>query len=79
VLAAAIELIRRDKQVTLTLDAILRRTTHRYAVGHEAIVDAIRAHDSDAAEQAMIGHLDTVIADVRAYDRLPKGRAARTA
>jgi GntR family transcriptional repressor for pyruvate dehydrogenase complex len=70
VLAAAIELIRRDKQVTLALDEMLRRTTHRYAVGHEGIVAAIRSRDPEAAERAMLEHLDTVIADVRAYDRL---------
>lgn len=69
VLAAAIELIRRDKQITLTLDLMLRRTTHEYVVGHEAIVDAIRRHDPDEAERCMIGHIDTVIADVRSYLR----------
>jgi GntR family transcriptional repressor for pyruvate dehydrogenase complex len=67
VLAAAIELIRRDKQITLTLDAMLRRTTHKYAVGHEGIVAAIRDRDPEAAERAMLGHIDTVIADMRAY------------
>jgi GntR family transcriptional repressor for pyruvate dehydrogenase complex len=70
VLAATIELIRRDKQMTLTLDEMLRRTSHAYAVGHEGIVAAIRSRDPAAAERAMMEHLDTVIADVRAYDRL---------
>jgi GntR family transcriptional repressor for pyruvate dehydrogenase complex len=65
VLAAAIELIRRDKQITLTLDAMLRRTTHKYAVGHEGIVAAIRGRDPEAAERAMLGHIDTVIADLK--------------
>jgi GntR family transcriptional repressor for pyruvate dehydrogenase complex len=78
VLAAAIDLIRRDKQITLTLDQMLRRTTHKYAVGHEGIVAAIRARDPAAAEQAMLGHIDTVIADMRAYV-LQSGGALPTA
>src|SRR5688572_386538 len=78
VLAAAIDLIRRDKQITLTLDEMLRRTTHKYAVGHEGIVAAIRARDPAAAEQAMLGHIDTVIADMRAYV-LQSGGALPTA
>ena len=76
VLAAAIDLIRRDRQVTLTLDAMLRRTTHKYAVGHEGIVSAIRARDASAAERAMLGHIDTVIADLRAYDQSTGGADA---
>jgi GntR family L-lactate dehydrogenase operon transcriptional regulator len=79
VLAAAIALIRRDRQITMTLDAMLRRTTHRYAVGHEGIVAAIRRRDPRAAERAMLGHIDTVIADVRAYAEQSDGTALPTA
>jgi GntR family L-lactate dehydrogenase operon transcriptional regulator len=75
VLAAAIELIRRDRQITLSLDAMLRWTTHRYAVGHEGIVAAIRRRDPKAAERAMLGHIDTVIADLRAYAERSDGKA----
>jgi GntR family transcriptional repressor for pyruvate dehydrogenase complex len=62
VLAAAIDLIRRDKPLALRLDAILRRTTHMWVVGHESILAAVERRDPEAAERAMVQHLDTVIA-----------------
>jgi GntR family L-lactate dehydrogenase operon transcriptional regulator len=67
VLAAAIDLIRGDKQMTLLLDAMLRRTTHKWVVGHEAILAAIKARAPDDAQRAMLEHINTVIADVRRY------------
>jgi GntR family L-lactate dehydrogenase operon transcriptional regulator len=72
VLAAAVELIRREKQLTLLLDAMLKRTTHKWVVGHEAILAAIKRRDPDEAERAMLEHLNTVIGDVRRY----RGRLA---
>jgi GntR family L-lactate dehydrogenase operon transcriptional regulator len=67
VLAAAIDLIRRDKQLTLLLDAMLRRTTHKWVVGHERILEAIKRRAPDEAQRAMLDHINTVIADVRRY------------
>src|SRR5262245_55125912 len=64
VLAAAIELIRRDRQLTALLDAMPRRTSHRWVVGHEEILAAIKSGAPDEAERAMIEHIDSVIADV---------------
>jgi GntR family L-lactate dehydrogenase operon transcriptional regulator len=67
VLAAAIDLIRRDKQLTVALDAILKYTDHKWVVGHERILRAITRHSSDEAERAMLDHINTLIADVRRY------------
>jgi GntR family L-lactate dehydrogenase operon transcriptional regulator len=67
VLAAAIDLIRRDKQLTIALDAILKLTDHKWVVGHERILRAIKRRAADEAERAMLEHIDTLIADVRRY------------
>jgi len=70
VLAAALDLIRRDKQLAVLLDAMLRRTTHEWVVGHEEILAAIKRRAPDEAERAMIEHINAVIADVtRAHRR----------
>jgi len=74
VLAAAVELIRREKQITVLLDAILKRTTHKWVVGHEAILAAVKRRDPDEAERAMLEHLNTVIGDVRRYRGRLSGR-----
>lgn len=72
VLAAAIDLIRRDQQATLQLDAILKQTAHHWAVGHERILRAVKRRAPAAAERAMLEHIDTLIADIRRYrDTLP--------
>jgi len=71
VLAAAIDLIRRDKQLTVALDAILKQTEHTWVVGHERILTAIKRRSPAAAERAMLEHINSVIADIRRYgDRL---------
>lgn len=72
VVAAAVELIRRDKQLAVLLDAMLRRTRHKWVVGHEEILAAVKRREPDAAEAAMLGHLNDVIADVKRY----RGRLA---
>jgi GntR family L-lactate dehydrogenase operon transcriptional regulator len=69
VLAAAIDLIRRDQQLALLLDAVLRRTTRKWVVGHERILAAIKRRAPDEAQRAMLDHIDAVIADVRKYHR----------
>ena len=67
VLAAAIDLIRRDRQATLQLDAILKYTDHKWVVGHERILRAVKRGAPAAAERAMLEHIDALIADVRSY------------
>lgn len=67
VLAAAIDLIRRDKQLAIALDAILKHTDHKYVVGHERILKAIVRRAPDEAERAMLEHINTLITDVQRY------------
>lgn len=71
VLTAAIELIRRDKQITLILNAILKRAGHRWVTGHVQIFDAIKSRSPERAEKAMLHHLDSLIDDVRKYQGTP--------
>lgn len=69
ILVAAIDLIRRDKQMMMWIDTILRRTAHPWVIGHDQILDAIRRHDADAAERAMLAHLNLLTDEVRQYQR----------
>jgi GntR family L-lactate dehydrogenase operon transcriptional regulator len=66
-LAAALELIRGDEAIALAIDGILKKTSRRYVVGHERILDAVRRRAPDEAEAAMLEHVDAIIADVRAF------------
>lgn len=71
VLTAAVDLIRRDKQLTIALDAILKHTNYAWVVGHERILQAIKRRAPEEAELAMLEHINSVIAEVRRYrDRL---------
>jgi GntR family transcriptional repressor for pyruvate dehydrogenase complex len=80
VLAAAIDLIRRDKHLTVALDAILKQTDHRWVVGHDRILTAIKRRAPAAAERAMLDHINSVIADIRRYgDRLALASSAAAA
>lgn len=73
VLAAAVQLIRRDKHLGILLNAMLRRTSHKWVVGHEQIVDAVKRRAPDAAESAMLDHINNVLMDVRRYrGQLPR-------
>ncbi len=67
VLLAANELIRQDSQLTPALEFI-RKTLHSTIVAdHAKIMEAIRQQDEIAAEQAMVKHIENLIADVRKY------------
>ncbi len=71
VLTAASNLIRRDKHLTLILDAILKETGYEWVVGHEEILDAVKQRAPELAERAMLHHINSVIAAVQRYrDRL---------
>ena len=67
VLAAAVDLIRRDEQIALLIDSILKQTTHKWVVGHDKILAAIMARSADEAERAMIEHINSLIDDLRRY------------
>ncbi len=72
VLAAALELIRRDKQITLMLDAILKRVHRKLVSGHVQIFDAIKSRSPERAERAMLSHINSVIDDVQRYRKVPQ-------
>jgi len=78
VLTAAVRLIRRDKHLAVLLNAMLRRTSHKWVVGHERIVDAVKRRAPDEAESAMLDHINSVLADVRRYrGQLPQREVTR--
>jgi GntR family L-lactate dehydrogenase operon transcriptional regulator len=76
VLTAAIDLIRRDQRATLQLDAVLKDTDHKWVIGHERILRAVKRRAPAAAERAMLAHIDAIIADVHCYrERAAHGTA----
>ena len=68
VLGAAIALIRQDSQLSPVLEGIRRHVHSMVYIDHAAVCDAIVAQDPEAARQAMIRHINNVIADVRRYE-----------
>jgi len=67
VLAAAMDLIRQDGQLSPTLEHIRTHVGGKLAIGHSRILRAIRERDPAAAERAMIEHIESLIADVQKY------------
>lgn len=61
VLAAALELIRHDTEIRQRLNEILHRSHLEPGRYHRRLVDAIKRRSSDAAEQAIVDHLDDLI------------------
>jgi GntR family L-lactate dehydrogenase operon transcriptional regulator len=72
VLAAALDVIRHDGQLTPILEYIRTRVGGRLAVGHSKVLKAIRERDPAGAEQAMIEHIESLIDDVHKYWSLVK-------
>lgn len=67
VLAAAMDVIRNDTQLVPVLEFIRIQVGGHLAIGHDAIVQAVKARDPQAAEQAMIQHIESLITDVHRY------------
>lgn len=67
VLAAALDLIRHDGQLSPILEYIRTQVGGKLVVGHGRILKAIMERDPDGAEQAMMEHIESLIADVRKY------------
>lgn len=61
VLAATLDLIRRDTEVRQRLHQILHRSHLQPGAHHRRIVDAIKRRSPDEAEQAIVGHIDDLI------------------
>jgi DNA-binding FadR family transcriptional regulator len=49
------------EQRTVSIRAPIRGSIRRAYEGHEAVYEAIAAHDPDAADRAMADHLKTVV------------------
>ncbi|MFZ5650525.1 MAG: FCD domain-containing protein [Bacillota bacterium] len=67
VLAAALDLIRHDGQLSPILEYIRTRVGGKLVVGHGRILKAIRDRDPEAAERAMVEHIESLIDDVSKY------------
>ncbi len=72
VLAAAMDLIRHDAQLSPILEYIRTQVGGELVVGHGEIVKAIKLRDPDQAEQAMIKHIESLIQDVKRYWSIAK-------
>ena len=72
VLAAAMDLIRHDAQLSPILEYIRTQVGGELVVGHSEIVKAIKLRDPDQAEQAMIKHIESLIQDVKRYWSIAK-------
>ena len=67
VLYSAIEMIRQDGQLTPVFEYI-RKTVHSIiSYDHAQIVKAIENRDPQKAEEAMVKHIESLIADVNKY------------
>lgn len=67
VLKAAQDLIRQDGQLSPVLGFVREQLHRKVFSDHKQIFDAIVARDSLAAEQAMVSHIENLIADVKKY------------
>ncbi len=67
VLAAAMDLIRHDAQLSPILEYIRTQVGGELVVGHGEIVKAIKLRDPERAEKAMIEHIESLIQDVKRY------------
>lgn len=72
VLAAALDLIRQDGQLSPILEYIRNKVGGKLVVGHGKILKAIADRDPAGAEQAMIEHIESLIDDVQKYWSLTK-------
>ena len=67
VLAAALDLIRHDAQLSPILSYIRTEVGGKLVVDHSRIVLAVKQRNPDQAEQAMIKHIEGLINDVEKY------------
>lgn len=72
VLAAAMDLIRHNAQLSPILEYIRTHVGGELVVGHGEIVKAIKQRDPDQAERAMIQHIESLIQDVKRYWSIAK-------
>jgi GntR family transcriptional repressor for pyruvate dehydrogenase complex len=76
VLAAALGLIRHDAGIRQRLHEILQRANREPGHHHRLLVDAIKRRSPDEAEQAIVDHIDDLIARVLAAQAAEVGSGA---
>ncbi|MTI94813.1 MAG: FCD domain-containing protein [Firmicutes bacterium] len=67
VLRAALNLIRQDGQLSPVLGFIRTEVHSRVFADHRKIFEAVKARNPEAAELAMVNHIESLIADVHKY------------
>lgn len=67
VLSTALDLVRKDELFTPVYDYVRARLGGNLVVDHQQIVQAIKQHDPEKAEQAMAQHVETMIKYVQFY------------
>lgn len=67
VLTAALDLIRHDERLSPILDYIRREEGEKLTLDHSEIVQAIKQHDPEQAEQAMVNHVQSLIEDISKF------------
>jgi len=67
VLEAAVDLIRQDHLLTVVLNQIRQQLGADMARDHRRIFDAVAMHRPDLAEEAMVAHIDNLMAEVERY------------
>jgi GntR family L-lactate dehydrogenase operon transcriptional regulator len=65
VLQAATRLIHAEAQATMIPEQIRRKLKPQLGRQHREILEALKVHDPDRAESAMVGHLDGIIEAVK--------------
>lgn len=67
VLKAALDLIRQDAQLSPVLEYIRTQVHSQVLQDHMKIVGALKGRDPEAADRAMVEHIENLIADVQQY------------
>lgn len=71
VLEATLNLILKEFEVSSVLIQVRERVGAQFGIEHPEILTAITAHDPDAAQKAMVLHINHLIDDVGRYSSLP--------
>ena len=66
-LAAALDLIRQDGQLSPVFEYIREKVGSTVVIDHKKILEALQKRDPGAAEGAMAAHMENVIKDVNKY------------
>lgn len=69
VLRSALALMRRDESLAYLMVRLRRLRRRRIAAEHHPILAAIAAHDPEAAERAMLAHVDHLLEDLEDFTR----------